>query len=219
MIKKLILAAALTIGLTASASASIVNMGFETNSTAGWVEFPLDGSLVTTHSSILGPNGSSIVNPYSGNYFAQLLTGAANTATTLGQFFAMEAGEVLTFVARFITGETPPNTPSENDSSNVVLFEVNTLTNTTVFSESFSTVGIFGDTGWQVINFVAPSTGFYTFTAEVTNQGDALFNSALYLDAVTAIPEPATWALMILGFAGIGFAAYRRRNSQAVRFA
>jgi hypothetical protein len=27
-----------------------------------------------------------------------------------------------------------------------------------------------------------------------------------------AIPEPSTWAMMILGFAGVGFMAYRRRN-------
>jgi hypothetical protein len=29
---------------------------------------------------------------------------------------------------------------------------------------------------------------------------------------VAAVPEPSTWAMMILGFAGIGFMAYRRRN-------
>jgi hypothetical protein len=28
-----------------------------------------------------------------------------------------------------------------------------------------------------------------------------------------AVPEPATWAMMILGFAGLGFLAYRRRGS------
>jgi hypothetical protein len=27
-----------------------------------------------------------------------------------------------------------------------------------------------------------------------------------------AVPEPSTWAMMILGFAGVGFMAYRRRN-------
>ena len=27
-----------------------------------------------------------------------------------------------------------------------------------------------------------------------------------------AVPEPSTWAMMILGFGGIGFMAYRRRN-------
>jgi hypothetical protein len=28
---------------------------------------------------------------------------------------------------------------------------------------------------------------------------------------VGAVPEPATWAMMILGFAGIGYLTYRRR--------
>jgi hypothetical protein len=32
------------------------------------------------------------------------------------------------------------------------------------------------------------------------------------LSEVPAVPEPSTWAMMILGFAGIGFMAYRRRN-------
>jgi PEP-CTERM motif len=27
-----------------------------------------------------------------------------------------------------------------------------------------------------------------------------------------AVPEPSTWAMMILGFAGIGFMAYRRKS-------
>jgi hypothetical protein len=29
----------------------------------------------------------------------------------------------------------------------------------------------------------------------------------------SGVPEPSTWALMILGFAGVGFMAYRRRSS------
>jgi hypothetical protein len=29
---------------------------------------------------------------------------------------------------------------------------------------------------------------------------------------VAGVPEPSTWAMMILGFAGVGFMAYRRRN-------
>jgi hypothetical protein len=31
----------------------------------------------------------------------------------------------------------------------------------------------------------------------------------------SAIPEPSTWAMMMLGFAGVGFMAYRRRNKGA----
>ena len=29
---------------------------------------------------------------------------------------------------------------------------------------------------------------------------------------VSAVPEPSTWAMMILGFAGVGFMAYRRKE-------
>jgi PEP-CTERM motif len=33
---------------------------------------------------------------------------------------------------------------------------------------------------------------------------------------VAAVPEPSTWAMLIIGFAGFGFMAYRRRNGAAL---
>jgi hypothetical protein len=33
------------------------------------------------------------------------------------------------------------------------------------------------------------------------------------------VPEPSTWAMLLLGFAGIGLGAYRRKNKVALRFA
>jgi len=36
---------------------------------------------------------------------------------------------------------------------------------------------------------------------------------------VGAVPEPSTWAMMILGFLGIGFVAYRRKPVSAFRLA
>ncbi len=32
---------------------------------------------------------------------------------------------------------------------------------------------------------------------------------------VQAVPEPSTWAMMILGFMGVGFMAYRRKNNRS----
>ena len=44
--------------------------------------------------------------------------------------------------------------------------------------------------------------------------------AAFEVDDLTAsVPEPSTWAMMILGFFGIGFMAYRRKNSIAFRVA
>jgi hypothetical protein len=31
----------------------------------------------------------------------------------------------------------------------------------------------------------------------------------------SAIPEPSTWAMLLLGFAGLGFLAYRKRATLA----
>ena len=36
------------------------------------------------------------------------------------------------------------------------------------------------------------------------------------LARISAVPEPSTWAMMILGFAGIGAMAYPRRKSAAL---
>jgi choice-of-anchor A domain-containing protein len=41
-------------------------------------------------------------------------------------------------------------------------------------------------------------------------------NIKLPTNPVSAVPEPSTWAMLILGFAGIGFMAYRRKSKPAL---
>jgi len=39
-----------------------------------------------------------------------------------------------------------------------------------------------------------------------------------FVSVTSAVPEPSTWAMMILDFAGVGFMAYRRkRQAPALR--
>jgi hypothetical protein len=38
-------------------------------------------------------------------------------------------------------------------------------------------------------------------------------------DPVAAVPELSTWAMMVVGFLGVGFLAYRRKNKSALRLA
>jgi hypothetical protein len=42
--------------------------------------------------------------------------------------------------------------------------------------------------------------------------GAGAFNASFSLKG-TVVPEPSTWAMMLLGFAGLGFAAYRKNRS------
>jgi hypothetical protein len=41
---------------------------------------------------------------------------------------------------------------------------------------------------------------------------DDLNNSFAATAVIASVPEPATWAMMVLGFAGLGFLRYRRRK-------
>lgn len=56
------------------------------------------------------------------------------------------------------------------------------------------------------------------FTVDVTGD-NPVFLATLVIDittkGMTPVPEPSTWALMLLGFAGLGYAGWRRRAAQA----
>jgi PEP-CTERM motif len=47
----------------------------------------------------------------------------------------------------------------------------------------------------------------------LNQSSDVLFSSQ---NITAGVPEPSTWAMMILGFAGIGFMAYRRKTKPAL---
>jgi hypothetical protein len=38
------------------------------------------------------------------------------------------------------------------------------------------------------------------------------------LTVSSGVPEPSTWAMLLLGFAGLGFAGYRRTKNAGARF-
>ena len=56
----------------------------------------------------------------------------------------------------------------------------------------------------------------FDFSRSATGFGRSPFfvlDGVSVVSQVTAVPEPSTWAMMLLGFAGVGFAAYRRKRS------
>jgi hypothetical protein len=68
------------------------------------------------------------------------------------------------------------------------------------------------------IHFVEYGDGWYDGTKWVNPEGGtSTLKIVADFTAVAAVPEPSTWAMMILGFAGVGFMAYRRkRNGSAL---
>jgi len=81
-----------------------------------------------------------------------------------------------------------------------------------------------GYTGWIGMTYTIADAGNYSLIFGVTNWDDTSYETGLAFDGLTIddtpigqVPEPATWAMMIGGFALVGSALRRRRT--AVSFA
>ena len=89
-----------------------------------------------------------------------------------------------------------------------------------------------GSTGWIQSNYTIADAGSYILTFGVTNFLDQIYDSGLAFDGFTvsgrpigqigpsteqtvapAVPEPSTWAMMIVGFIGLGLLMNRRRKA------
>jgi len=88
-------------------------------------------------------------------------------------------------------------------------FNVEDGTPETVLAEIF----VYGDSAGGVANIGDPPTLSLSLPmgASVTTASGVFAN-------FTAVPEPSSWAMMILGFAGVGFAGYRSRTRRSTPF-
>ena len=75
------------------------------------------------------------------------------------------------------------------------------------------------------LNNPAPFIGLLSDSRNITSLvflADMLFSQdqtalgtvSLNVNLHPGVPEPSTWAMMLLGFAGLGFLAYRRRDTK-----
>jgi hypothetical protein len=69
------------------------------------------------------------------------------------------------------------------------------------------------DSGLFSLSVHSPLTINQTFDDEGNGGSVTLFGT------ISAVPEPSTWAMIILGFASVGFMSYRRKNTRAFRLA
>lgn len=78
-----------------------------------------------------------------------------------------------------------------------------------------------GYTGWVNSTYDIANAGNYVLAFGVTNWLDTGYDSGMAFSGITvagkpiegAIPEPGTWAMMLLGFGAVGFAMRRRRGA------
>jgi hypothetical protein len=170
--------------------------------------------------------------PY-GNYSISINNSTTSTTlTAVGPYTADYFTNTIPYVTNFtaLTGFDPTKsftvdfksfTPATSQG-----FTFFTVYNSSgaVFSDGFLSPG---STSAQIAaSALAPNTQ-YTFELDFSDrlngndgnnytvQGFDVRTDGAFTTGVGAVPEPSTWAMMILGFAGIGFIAYRRKAKPA----
>ena len=122
------------------------------------------------------------------------------------------------------SGFTPAGSLQSNDSLAAGTYQVSfylagnlrgapaQTTNVTVGNQLIAAIGpVPNNQQYQLYSFIFSTTGgqlSFTDTGPSDQQGDLLA-----LVNVAAVPEPSTWAMMVLGFLGVGLMAYRRRGA------
>ena len=227
----LIIFAALGTAQEATATNLLVNGGFETDVQVGpnfaTFNIPAGSSTITGWNVVQGNvDLTTAVNYGPGINTLDLasvndvdLIGDTNALPHgfggLSQSFATVAGQ--TYQLTFDYSHNNGTFSSNGYAADVTVADANAPANTVLSTEVSQA---FNQNGWVAFsqNFTANSD--LTLLEFIDTQGAS--NAGVYLDDVSveavtapvltgAAPEPSTWAMMILGFAGLGF-MYRRRN-------
>jgi hypothetical protein len=223
-----IILATLTLPLVAASSANAATLTvsytagttYNATSLTGFATDPADmgGSLVTvtfadnsTSSASWGTTGASALG--------WSLTEVGDTFNGTWTFTNTSNQSIKGFAFNGVFDVVPNTTNSPGSSTgksidlisapgplNVDVTYTNQLTVGGVFYNDLYTMMIFAFSG------NGPSANGLASGASIRYVTDTDNASATTGGITTGVPEPSTWAMMILGFFGIGFVAYRRKN-------
>lgn len=198
-----IAAIALTVSVQTSSAAVVFSDDFE--SSAGQENWA--GDAVFTSTQKIGGTGTASVDLVGPAYYGYLAynggssvdldgtTGSGNDPT--GQLTSVQSLALGNYTVSFLL--------SGNQRG-----YANQVTTVTIGDQTFS-VTPDGTYKLYTFDFVGVSGNLIFADLGPSNQQGNLLDN---VTVSTAVPEPGTWAMMILGFAGVGFMAYRRRNNQ-----
>ena len=162
----------------------------------GWTATPNVNVVIGTFSST---NGNLA---FAGNQYLDLV-GQGGTGS-ISQTFATNAGSRYNISFAYSHNLFTPSVTSASAALSVAGL-LDTISHST---------GTTANLDWRNYLGTFTATGSSTTLSFVNLTGGA--NEGVFLDAVSvqAVPEPATWAMMLLGFGGIGFAMRRAKRAR-----
>ncbi len=210
MLKKILIAAAL--GASVPANAAVVITFDDGGSTVGPNQTIVEDFEGTPAGTSLGTNASVYANSVDGIAARPAVGSTGNFGAVLGGG-AYQLGFAATPIFSFALGSL--------DAYNILTLLLSDAT-TISYTGAQINQGLSAN-GSQVSNL---TNGRVTYTATggpqiVGVRFESTSNSFEFDNlAVAAVPEPATWMMMILGFMGVGYSLRRRpRNARNAAFA
>ena len=204
------------LALTGAASATVTltpgpeDPQYFAGEAAGQNGFTIDGATWTITSGVAETEKGSLTDVYA----APLGMGTSTTTGTT--YMAVEGGgtETVTFATPQTELAIYWGSIDGNVGGNLNSFAV-TMDNFTLTGADLVAMGADGS-GNQTSplgNQLVKITGLAPFTTATFSSTDNAFEFS-----IVNVPEPSTWVMMTLGFAGLGYAAFRR-NTKGRAFA
>jgi PEP-CTERM motif len=147
------------------------------------------------------------------------VTQAAASLNTAQLYFGNNVGTTL--IGSACTGGGS-NSCVANGLANTSSFSIADTVTTTVGVQNLLTLDLFVNANTLGLQTNDSQSGFIDPVVSFANPNDALLYQLVFAPGVGnvgAVPEPSTWAMLLLGFAGIGFMAYRRKTRASFRVA
>jgi hypothetical protein len=184
--------------VTAQASNLLTNGSFETGDFTDWV---FTGDTVNNFTTVVLSSGNAYKGqvPPDGAYYVGVGDLVATNAS-LSQTFSDTPGELLT-ISGYISGD--------GFGPSVVTFNFN---GNTIFALG-SPTGSVPDQPYTKYTVTATATGSDTFSVGFGDGPSQLALDNFSVSPVSGVPEPGTWALLLIGFAGLSLLRYRKRNA------
>ena len=149
-------------------------------------------------------SGTHYLHIVADNFFGPAVPGS-NPDAFIGQFTLSDAGfkfangtqTLLTDISNWRASDMPPSSSwSLGPAGTPISYGTNSGSNIWSNNGGGARPGIDGNALW--------------IWSSPDRTGEAFFSTT-----ISAVPEPATWAMMMLGFLGVGFVAYRRKSSSS----
>jgi PEP-CTERM motif-containing protein len=167
--------------------------------------------------------GSNTVNGV--NFWGGCTGGTCGTAGITLFFYNSASGAPGTLIDSINVGQahqtltgnniTTPGLPSFSEYSYSATFTPQTFTAGVTYFLGITNSDQTPQFGVENTNSIA-STDYQSFSGPGNFGSTPIGPNAFNLTFTASVPEPSTWAMMILGFAGVGFMAYRRKSNPAL---